>query len=258
MEHQTSNNSEEIRTDSREPHNNTAFPSSRPAEANYMVPGAIVLAGIIIAGSILYNNTSREVATIVQGEKTQTKSDNVQAVTGEDHILGDPNAPVKLIEFSDLECPFCKRYHETMKRVMEGYGESGKVAWVYRHFPLESLHKKARREAIAAECAAELGGNSAFWAYIDQIFTITPSNDGLDLAELPKIAETVGLNRVAFESCLQSTRHDEQINKQIEDAVNSGGQGTPYTVVLKKDGTTTTINGAQSYEAIKQIIDAAL
>lgn len=250
MEEQTSHNPEEIREVNTEPKSEGA--------QNYLVPGAIVLAGIIIAGAILYGNTNSQIATVSRGENTVKRSDNVQPLTGNDHVLGNPNASVKLIEFSDLECPFCKRHHETMKRIMEEYGESGKVAWVYRHFPLESLHKKARHEALAAECAAELGGNSAFWAYIDRVFAITPSNDGLDLAELPKIAETVGLNRAAFDSCLRSTRHDERINAQIEDAVNSGGQGTPYTVVLKKDGTTSVISGAQSYEAIKQIIDAAL
>lgn len=110
--------------------------------------------------------------------KTSGESSNVRKVDDSDHLRGDPKASVKVVEFSDLECPFCKRFHLTMQQLMEGY--SGKVAWVYRHFPLDSLHPKARKEAEASECAAELGGNDGFWAYIDKLFEITPSNNGLD------------------------------------------------------------------------------
>ncbi len=78
-----------------------------------------------------------------------------------DHIRGNPDAPVTLVEYSDFECPFCKRFHPTVKRIVDEYG--GRVRWVYRHFPLDEIHPvKARREAAAAECAAELGGNDAF------------------------------------------------------------------------------------------------
>ena len=124
----------------------------------------------------------------------------VKPVNVKDHILGRADAQVKIVEFSDLECPFCKRVHPTLKRIMEEYGESGKVAWIYRHFPLDTLHKKARKEAQATECANELGGNKAFWAYTDKLFEITPSNDRLDLSLLPKIAEDIGVDRAAFEA----------------------------------------------------------
>src|SRR3546814_2871400 len=67
--------------------------------------------------------------------------------------MGSPDASVKVIEFSDFECPFCKGFHRTMGQVMEEYGQDGKVAWVYRHFPIDSIHSKARKEAQASECA---------------------------------------------------------------------------------------------------------
>src|SRR3546814_15691189 len=100
--------------------------------------------------------------------------------------MGSPDASVKVIEFSDFECPFCKGFHRTMGQVMEAYGQDGKVAWVYRHFPIDSIHSKARKEAQASECAAELGGNDAFWAYAETPFDVTPSNDRLDLALLDR------------------------------------------------------------------------
>src|SRR6185436_7093141 len=84
----------------------------------------------------------------------------MEPVTEKDHILGNPNAEVIMVEYSDLECPFCKEFHSTLRRVMNEYGKDGKVAWVYRHFPIDSLHPKARKEAEATECAAELGGES--------------------------------------------------------------------------------------------------
>ena len=186
----------------------------------------------------------------------------VKPVDGEDHILGNPGAPVKLVEFSDFECPFCKRFHRTMKRLMDEYGKDGKVAWVYRHFPLDSLHSKARKEAQAAECANELGGNEAFWAYSDRLFEVAPSNDRLDLALLPRIAQEIGLDRAKFEACLEGDsrggKYAAHIEADVQDATASGGTGTPYSLVIAPNGKTFPINGAQPYAAVKAIIDLAL
>ena len=186
----------------------------------------------------------------------------VKPVDGEDHILGNPNAPVKLVEFSDFECPFCKRFHPIMKRLMEEYGKEGKVAWVYRHFPIDSLHSKARKEAQAAECANELGGNDAFWAYTDRVYEVTPSNNRLDLAVLPRIAEGIGLDRAKFEACLEGDsrggKYANHIEADVQDAAASGGTGTPYSLVIAPNGKTFPINGAQPYAAVKSIIDLAL
>ncbi len=187
---------------------------------------------------------------------------SVRPVNGEDHILGSPDAPVKLIEFSDFECPFCKRFHLTMKRLMDEYGEDGKVAWVYRHFPIDSIHSKARKEAQAAECANELGGNEAFWAYADRLYEVTPSNDRLDLWLLPEFAEEIGLDRAAFEACLEGDsrggKYAAHIEADVQDATASGGTGTPYSLVIAPNGKTFPINGAQPYAAVKAIIDLAL
>ena len=136
-----------------------------------------------------------------------------------------------------------------------------KVAWVYRHFPLDSLHPKARKEAEATECAWELGGNTAFWKYVDKVYEVTPSNNGLDLALLPKLATDIGLDKAKFESCLESGKYAEKISKQVEDAVNSGGRGTPFSVVIAKNGKKFVIPGALPFEgnpSVKTILDIAL
>lgn len=195
-------------------------------------------------------------------QKRRAAAGTVKPVDGNDHIRGNLEAPVKLVEFSDFECPFCKRVHATLMQVMAEYGKAGRVAWVYRHFPLDSLHKKARKEAQASECANELGGNDAFWAYTDKLFDITPSNDRLDLSLLPKIAEDLGLDRGAFEACLSGDmrggKYADHIESDYQDAISSGGTGTPYIVIVAPNGEVLPISGAQPYAAFKSIIDLAL
>jgi protein-disulfide isomerase len=195
-------------------------------------------------------------------EQRRAAAGAVKATDDEDHIVGNPDAPVKLVEFSDFECPFCKRVHPTLKKIMADYGSDGDVAWVYRHFPLDSIHPKARKEAQAAECANELGGNDAFWAFSDRLYEVTPSNNRLKLSRLPQIAEEIGLDRSAFEDCLagdaRGGKYADHIEADNQDAIASGGRGTPYIVVIAPNGKTFPISGAQPYAAIKAIIELAL
>jgi predicted DsbA family dithiol-disulfide isomerase len=184
-----------------------------------------------------------------------------------DHYWGNGDESVVIVEYSDTECPFCKRFQGTMQEVMKNYG--GKVAWVYRHVPLDSLHTKSRKEAEATECAAELGGNEIFWKYLDNIFSITPSNDGLNPSELPKIAEDLGLNKTDFEKCLSSGKYAEKIEADFQLAIRAAGGkdklSAPLSIIIKKDGTKTIVNGAYFYDlpdqpdlSIKPMIEAAL
>jgi protein-disulfide isomerase len=228
-----------------------------------LIPAAIIVAGALIAGAVYFDsrNASEGVASS-QSQNTGQQSkelDKLRPIDSGDHIRGNPNAPVKIVEYSDTECPFCKRFHETLKQVMDEYGESGKVAWVYRHFPLDQLHPiKARNEATALECANELGGNEKFWAYADRLFEITPSNNNLDQAELPNIANYVGLDLDKFNSCLSSGKYAEHIESEVKNALETGGQGTPWSIVFGKNGKKYPLSGAQPYASVKQLIDLAL
>lgn len=227
------------------------------------VPIAIVLAGGLIAFS-LYNRGSLPTQQQPPAGNNNAAANvagavNVKQVSAEDHIRGNPEADVLLVEYSDTECPFCKRFHSTMKQVIGEYGPPGKVAWVYRHLPLDALHSKARKEAEATECAAKLGGNDKFWEYIDRIFEITPANNGLDPALLPQIAEYVGLDRSAFEACLASGEFVQKVTEQVQEAAAAGARGTPYTLVLTKSGKQfPPIGGALPYADVKATIDQAL
>lgn len=243
-------------------------PESHPPQSALSVPMAIVVAGLLISGAVFFSRGSAgegkgltrealkmpETAAVASAPSPTA----LRPIGVNDHIRGNPDAQVLVIEYSDPECPFCKRFHETMQQIIADYGKSGKVAWVYRHFPLAQLHSKALNEAEATECAAELGGNNGFWNYIDELFRITPSNDGLPPSELPAIAERVGLDRAKFEKCLAGGVHEARVADDYANAVATGGTGTPWSIVQSKTGERTTINGAQPYAQVKETIDKLL
>ncbi|MDP3763535.1 MAG: thioredoxin domain-containing protein [bacterium] len=215
----------------------------------YLVPLAIIVAGGLVAGAI-YFGTSTPSTYVPDQSNNQTIE--IAPVTEKDHILGSRDAELVIVEYSDTECPWCKIFHETMKEVMSTYGD--RVAWVYRHVPYHSL---APKEAEATECANELGGDSAFWKYVDKIFETTLSNDGLSPDELPKIAQEIGLDVTTFNQCLSSGRYAEIVKENIQDWINLK-RGTPYSVILTQDGKQTVINGAEPIENVKVKIDALL
>ncbi len=198
-----------------------------PQKRDWMLPASIVVAAVLISVSLFYDAGSRPNGAPSGERKTADVAlpsvPNIRPVTSHDHILGSINAPVRIVEYSDLECPFCKRFHPVMQQVLQTYGD--KVAWVYRHLPLDVLHSKARKEAEATECAAEQGGNNAFWAYVDKVFEVTPSNNGLDLNLLPQIAGELGLDVGKFNTCLSSGKFAARVEADVEDAGKAGGFG---------------------------------
>ena len=224
--------------------------------SNYVLPVTIVVAGALIAGAVFWAGKSN---TPGNGGNTQTPTVRPYAA-GQDHLLGNPNAKVIVIEYADLECPFCKDFHTTMHQIMDFYGAEGQVAWVYRPFPLAQLHSKAPREAEAAECAAAQGGDAAFFRYIDRVYEVTPGSNGLDLNQLPVIAQELGLNVEAFNQCLSSGTFSKKVADSYQEALAAGGEGTPYVLItvggqLVPGGN---LSGAQAYSDMRAIIDAVL
>ena len=201
---------------------------------SYATPIAVVVAGLLIAGALLYGNITDPSTTNENNDPVATLQENINPVTSDDHIRGSENAKFTVIEYSDLECPFCKIFHYTMQDLMAG----GKydVKWVFRHLPLENLHAKAITEAVAAECAANLGGDDAFWQYIDTVFETTGSNDSLDLNLLPQFATTIGLDTDAFNRCLDNEDSLDRVTKDLDNAISIGADGTPFVVVIGPDG----------------------
>ena len=224
---------------------------------------AIVIAGALIAGAVYWSARGGDsIATAPQPQTAEVNAGGLEKlapVTGADHIRGNADAPVKIVEYSDMECPFCKRFHSTMQQVMDEYGKNGQVAWIYRHFPLDSIHSNARPEAVASECANELGGSDSFWKYTDYFFELTPSNNQTNITTvLPQIAREIGLNETKFNSCLTSKKYDKHIQDNLDNATATGGNGTPWSIMVAKNGKMYPLSGAQPYEAVKQLIEIAL
>ncbi len=226
------------------------------------IPFAIIAGFGLIAAAIFFSGQPISNPTVAMPGADTTNSapvdpaspENINPITEDDHIRGNPNAQIILVEYSDYDCPFCKNFHETMNQIMADYGTDGRVAWVYRHFPLEQLHPNAPAIAAAAECVAELGGNDAFWTFSDLVFEERETNAQTNPASLPEFAEFAGVDRAEFETCLQSGRTIPAVEEDFNNAIAIGGRGTPHTIVLVGDQQGV-INGAQPYQNVKGIVE---
>ncbi len=227
-----------------------------PQQQNLTVPIAIVVAGALVAGALYFSSQGNGGTNTPNN--TEPTFEAVVPISADDHILGNPNAEVFVIEYSDLECPFCKQFHTTMQRIIDEYGMTGKVAWVYRNFPLSQLHPNAPRLAEAAECVADLGGNATYWEFLDALFVEAPINTFFDFTRLDATVSSVGVNVSAFNDCYESGKFRTKIEQEFNDAIAVGGQGTPHNIIVTKDGQEIPLPGAQPYETVKAAIEAAL
>ena len=243
---------------------------TEPRSQIVTIPGAIILAAAIIGIAIIW--TQRPASAPVSTKTTpQIPAVSMAAVTSADHIFGNPDAPIKIVEFSDPSCPYCKMFNPTMEQVMSAYGPLGKVAWVYRSFPLDKpdqngniLHPNAGHEAQALECAAFLGGNDKFWVYEKKWYDEFPLQGATDRSivddgtQLNQIAKESGLDPVAFNDCLSSGQFKSKVEAQYTDGVNAGVSGTPYNIIVTPSGSKIPLAGAVSFNTLKTTIDTLL
>lgn len=188
---------------------------------------------------------------------TAAPSKPVPPVTVLDHVRGNAKAKVTVIEYSDFECPFCKRHAPTMAKILETYKND--VNFVYRHFPL-SFHQNAQKEAEASECVADLAGNDAFWKFHDAIFErSTVGGTGFALDKLPALAKEVGANEAKFKECLDGGKFAQRVQDQMQGGVESGVQGTPGNFIVNNDTKEAKeLSGAVPFSNFKSVIDAML
>ncbi len=217
------------------------------------IPLAIFFAGVIVAGAVYFTSSRAEPST----SSGQGNPALVTPVSASDHILGDPAAPVKIVEYSDFDCEYCRAFDSTMHQIVATEGTSGNVAWVFREFPLTEVHKNALQTAEAAECVAKTAGEQAFWNFEQELFANQPA----DPSHFGALAQSAGVtNSISFGNCLAnaSTTVDARIMAQRQNALDIGARGTPYSVLLAPGHAPVVMDGAYSYGAVKQLIDQAL
>lgn len=228
---------------------------------NLSIPLAIVFSGILIAGAILFTEKPKTTVAVADqvpakvqvGADSQEADPSILAIKSDDHVLGNPNADVVIVEYSDAQCPFCQRFHQTMLKIMDVYGKNGNLAYVYRHFPLEQIHPYAQKGGEALECASEQGGNGAFWKLEDKFFE--PDTQSIAESELPKLAAAVGLDANKMAICVASRKYKDRVQRDFTEGVTIGVKGTPYTVIWnKKTGKQMAINGAYPYDSVKTVV----
>jgi protein-disulfide isomerase len=167
-----------------------------------------------------------------------------QQVEAKGPARGPENARITLVEFSDFQCPFCSKAHDTVEQVMQSY--PGKVRLVFRHFPLD-FHKNAAKAAEAAMCANEQG---KFWEYHDVLFK---NQQTLEIAQLKDHAKSVGLDTSTFSTCLDSSKYKKSVDEDMAAGQKVGVSGTPAFFI---NGVF--LNGAQPFDEFKKVIDQEL
>lgn len=222
----------------------------------YLIPASIVVAGLLIAGAVMYAGMGSKgavtagslggQAAVGTGESgTKAVLENLE---DDDPLLGNPNAPVTIVEFGDFQCPFCKRLFETTEQeVIEKYVKTGKAKLIYRDFPLSSIHAMAQKAAEASECADEQG---KFWPYHDLLYG---RQDRLSAENFKAWAKELGLNGAQFDACLDTGKFKDEVGNDFQAGQRAGISGTPATFVNGR-----IITGAVPFAQFEQIIEEEL
>ena len=190
---------------------------------------------------------SQQGAQPSQPSRQQPSGARVDVSADDDPVKGSESAPVTIIEFSEYQCPYCKRFFDqTLSLIEDNYIETGKVKYVFRDFPL-SFHEYAQKAAEASECADE---QDKFWEYHDKLFE---NQNALSVENLKQYARDLGLDTTRFDSCLDSGAMASEVQKDLDDGSEYGVSGTPGFFIngIK-------VVGAQPYSAFEEIIEQEL
>ena len=217
----------------------------------YGIPVAIVVAGLLIIGAVVLTGNSGDgsVHNINSGYAGTQLSNEFRMPSEDEHVRGNPDAPIAIVEFSDLECPFCARIHPAFSRIVE---ENEDVKWIYRHFLPSTIHSRALSAAVASECIARLGSNNAFWKFTDDAFA---NQKQLGDAWYREKALSFGIDSEAFLGCVNDKGIVADIQTDSREAIATGGRGTPYVVVVTPTGKLIPFTGALPYAQVSAIIE---
>ena len=250
--------------------------SIKKSTFNGLIIGLIVVVGVtaFFAGSYTSNLSSNQISEedledaiaklelkILQNQlSTEQPILSVKISVDNDPIIGNPDAPITIIEFSDFQCPFCARFYtQTLPLIYEEYIEPGKVKLVFRDYPIQSIHPNAVPAAIASECANEQG---KFKEMHDTLFENQnewgkqKTADALSL--FSQYATKIQLEQEVFDSCLTSGKYIEEISKDLDDGRDYGVTGTPGFFIGNDQIGYVELKGAQPFESFKKVIDSQL
>ncbi len=220
--------------------------------STFVLVAVVVIGGFLAfsgGGSSGGTGTGNNIAPTPQ--PSATGSVQVQ-IEDNDPILGDPDAGISIVEFSDFQCPFCARAHTGALTDLKNSDlfKNGEVNLVYKHFPLSSIHPYAQKAGEAAECANRQG---KFWEYHDTLFL---NQGSLDDSSLKSYAAQIGLDTGTFDSCLDNDEAKTEVLKELAQATAAGGRGTPYFVIVNSDGDTQSVSGAVPWSNFQAAISS--
>lgn len=210
------------------------------------IPSAIVVAGVLISLAMVFASSPKSVE-----EKNAVASNTIPipAVTEDDFIMGNSNAEITLVEYSDFSCSFCARYHPTMKKIVADY--PGKVRWVYRHLPI--FNKPA---AVASQCVGNILGDKKFFEYADVLFD---NQKDINAELLKREAIVLGITESQYDTCINDKDLNDKISRDFTTArVLAGFNATPYTVLINQEGEMYSFSGALPYEEVSALVESFL
>lgn len=187
-------------------------------------------------------------------EKAKEMAKNVRKPDNTDIVRGSKNAKITLIEYSDFECPYCKAFHPTAKKILEEY--DGQVNWVYRHFPLSIHEPMASRLSLISECVAEQKGVDGFWKIADAMYE---NQERVTDEMINKWVSDAGVDNAKFKTCVDSNKYGEKIQKDLQEGAMAGISGTPGNIVYNNEtGEVELLAGAYPFESFQTVIDGML
>lgn len=215
---------------------------------NYLIIASVILGGSIIFSTVYYGVNNKEVS---QGELTANVAQvDMQNLADNDPVLGNADAPVTIVEFSDFQCPFCQSFWaETFPQIKERYIDTGKVKFVYRDYPLD-FHEMAQTFAEAGGCANE---QEKFWEMQDAIFGGQQGGATLSLDDVKRFAKNLGVDEGRFNECLDTHKYADEVKKDLSDGTALGINGTPAFFINGK-----LVVGALPFSMFEKEIEEAL
>jgi len=218
---------------------------------------AIIIAGIIIAGTVFaVNRAPANQPTLgnaaAAGAAVAPTDLTIRPPSAEDHIIGSPTAPIVLVEYSDFQCPYCSMVYPTLKKIQAE--SNGQIALVQRQLPLVSIHPNANPAANAAECIAAQLGSEGYWKFADALFA---DQSKLSDSYYAQVAQQLGADMNKYRTCTTNKTYQSRIDQDATEAGQSGGNGTPFTVVVNtKTGKMAPASGALPEAQFLSIINS--